>query len=87
MKEDKERCRNTLYNCVQIIANLSNLLEPFVPESAAKIRQFLNIEKPIWSFVELKDVSVNELSFLFTRIDKSKIDEEIQLMIDARNAE
>lgn len=87
LKEDKERCRNTLYNCVQIIANLSNLLEPFVPESAAKIRQFLNIEKPIWSFVELKDVSVNELSFLFTRIDKSKIDEEIQLMIDARNAE
>ena len=87
LKENKERCRNTLYNCVQIIANLSNLLEPFVPESAAKIRQFLNIEKPIWSFVELKDVSVNELSFLFTRIDKSKIDEEIQLMIDARNAE
>ena len=52
-----------------------------------KLSFILNIEKPIWSFVELKDVSVNELSFLFTRIDKSKIDEEIQLMIDARNAE
>jgi methionyl-tRNA synthetase len=41
IKENAEVCGYTLYTCVQIIANLSILLEPFVPFSCKKIRVFL----------------------------------------------
>ena len=42
---NKKKCSETLYICVQIIANLANLLEPFMPYSSEKIRGFLNIEE------------------------------------------
>ena len=31
---DEEKCKNTLYQCVQIIANLAVLLAPFLPFSS-----------------------------------------------------
>lgn len=34
--ENKEKCGNTLYNCVQIIANLAVLFQPFLPFSSQK---------------------------------------------------
>ena len=33
IKEDREACGRTLHTCAQIIANLANLLQPFVPFS------------------------------------------------------
>ena len=36
-------CFETIYNCVQIIANLSVLLEPFLPFSSAKIKNWLAV--------------------------------------------
>lgn len=38
IKEDQQSCGSTLYTCVQIIANLANLLQPFLPFSCDKIR-------------------------------------------------
>lgn len=85
IKDDKEKCKQTLYNCVQIIANLSNLLEPFIPESCLKIRGFLNIKKPTWNLIEIKNIHLNELSFLYERIDKSKIDYEYEKIMNSRD--
>ncbi|KAI7247069.1 hypothetical protein KC345_g12000, partial [Hortaea werneckii] len=45
---DPAGCASTLYTCVQIIANLSNLLNPFIPFSCAKIRRFLSLGEPEW---------------------------------------
>ena len=33
---NKDKCDNTLFNCVQIIANLAVLLQPFLPFSSQK---------------------------------------------------
>lgn len=41
-------CTNILHNCVQLIANLAILLEPFLPFSSAKIRAWLSLDKG-WS--------------------------------------
>lgn len=76
IKDDVEKCKNTIYNCVQIICNIANLLEPFMPDSCEKIRGFLSIEKPIWEFIEVKDIRVTNLTYLFKKIDKEVIDEE-----------
>lgn len=37
-------CHNTLFNCVQIIANLAVLLEPFLPFSSEKVKKWLKID-------------------------------------------
>lgn len=79
IKEDAEKCGNTLYNCIQIIANLSNLLTPFIPFSCDRIRGFLGIDKPKWSYIEIAEgCSIAEPELLFQRIDKKVIDEEVQ---------
>jgi methionyl-tRNA synthetase len=78
LKENRGECERTLYTCVQIIANLSNLLTPFIPFSCDKIRGFLNIENASWEYIESDTtVPIKQLEVLFERIDKSKIEEEI----------
>lgn len=38
-------CGNTLYNCVQIVANLAVLLSPFLPFSSKKLRGWLSLRE------------------------------------------
>jgi len=77
LKENPEDCRDTLHTCVQIIVNLANLLQPFLPFSCGKIRSFLALEQPAWTFASvLGDRQVNGLQLLFERIDASRIEEE-----------
>ncbi len=77
IKSDVEKCEETLYTCVQIIANLSNLLEPFLPFSSAKIRSMLNIEKADWRYIEVPaGQEIGAVEILFERIDKKVIQEE-----------
>jgi methionyl-tRNA synthetase len=79
VKEDFASASNTLYTCVQIIANLSNLLEPFTPFASKKISQFLSIEKNSWEYIEVKEeLTLGELEVLFERLDTELIDEELE---------
>lgn len=76
-KTDKRACENTLFNCIQIIANLAVLLSPFLPFSSEKLLQALDLESS-WG---LHDVSVGyiipEPQILFQRIDKLNIADEL----------
>lgn len=78
IKKDRVKCAQTMYVCVQIIANISNLLEPFMPFSAEKIREFLGVNEPVWMPIEIKEGKINNLQILFERIDKSLIEEEVK---------
>ena len=73
-----EVCFETIYNCVQMIANLAVLLEPFLPFSSVKIRGWLSVENS-WS---KKTVSagfvISEPDILFQRLDKKVVDEELE---------
>lgn len=75
---DKTACENTLYLCVQIIANLAVLLSPFLPFSSEKVFKWLDISNK-W---ERQSVSVGyplpEVEILFQRIDKKIIDIETE---------
>ncbi|MDF2672992.1 MAG: methionine--tRNA ligase [Clostridiales bacterium] len=78
LRENRGECEKTLYTCVQIIANLSNLLTPFIPFSCDKIRGFLNIPAATWKYIELDTtVPIGQIEVLFERIDKCKIQEEV----------
>lgn len=77
-KESRGECEKTLYTCVQVIANLSNLLTPFIPFSCDKIRGFLNISEASWKYIECDTtLPIEQLEVLFERIDKCKIQEEL----------
>ncbi len=68
-KEDIDGFNNTIYTCSVIIANLSNLFEPFMPESCAKIRTYLNLKKPVWNMITVEgDIELNNVEPLFNRI-------------------
>ena len=74
---DMASCRSTIFTCVQMIANLSVLLEPFLPFSSAKIINWLDIPTG-WG---VKNVSagfkVPEVEILFQRLDKKIVEEEL----------
>ncbi|MHB1484894.1 MAG: methionine--tRNA ligase [Saccharofermentanales bacterium] len=73
---DPAGCGNTLFNCVQIIANLSVLLQPFLPFSSQKIFTWLNLGMK-WEIQSVPcSLAIPEISILFERIDKNVIDEE-----------
>lgn len=77
IKEDQVTCDSAIYTCVQIIANLANLLHPFLPFSCDKIRGFLSLELPNWQPCLVPPYQqVTDLQLLFERIDISRIKEE-----------
>jgi methionyl-tRNA synthetase len=72
------KCHNTLYNCIQIIANLAVLLRPYIPFSSEKVIDWLGIDNQ-WKFVLVESqTKIKDSSILFDRIDKKIIEEEYQ---------
>ena len=73
---NKDRCEKTLYNCVQIIANLAVLLQPFLPFSSQKITKWLNLKNEWKPQYVQEGLKISDISILFERIDKKIIEEE-----------
>lgn len=67
-KENKEEFNNTIYTCVVIIGNISNLIEPFMPKTANKIREYLQIEDAKWEYIDnIKKIELVDIYPLFER--------------------
>ena len=69
IKEDENEFNKTMFTCVNIIANLSNLFEPIMPISCSKIREYLNLEKPEWKCIFIEnDILTEGVEPLFERL-------------------
>lgn len=76
---DEEKCRNTIYNCLFSIINISNLLHPLLPESSEKIKGWFGYNIDKWEGIYLKPGdTVGECEILFERLDKKLIEEELK---------
>lgn len=73
---DEHTCKDTLYQCVQIIANLAVLLYPFLPFSSEKICTWLEINNKWEPQSVPSGYHLPEIEILFQRIDKKVIEEE-----------
>src|SRR5690554_3630770 len=89
IKTDEERVKTQMYVALQIAAALATLAEPFLPFTAAKLKNMLNIAEPItWSSVsETSDLipaghQIGQAELLFAKIE----DEEIQKQLDKLEA-
>lgn len=74
--EQIESCKNTLFHCVQIAANLAILLQPFLPFSSQRVFQWLQLEDT-WEVQRVETGYVlPEITVLFKRLDPSVAAEE-----------
>lgn len=81
---DIKSCCDTIYTCVQMIANLSVLLEPFLPFSSSKINGWLGI-KSNWNVKNIPaGYVVPQVEILFERLDKKVIEDELETLNSER---
>ena len=72
-RENIEEFNNTIYTCTNIIANLSNLIEPIMPQTSKILREYLKIERPLLKQIHIKEkISLGNIEILFERIDINK---------------
>ena len=68
-KEDEKAFRKTMYTCTVLIANIANLVEPFMPDTSNKIREYLKIDNKNWEYINIeKDIKLENIEPLFSRM-------------------
>ena len=90
-KTDMERTSTILNIALQITANLSIVIEPFLPFSAEKLRKFIDVESLGWerlgSFNLLNEghaLGISEL--LFDKIEDEQVEKQVQKLHDTKIA-
>ena len=68
-KDDINKFNDCIYTCATIIANISNYIEFIMPETASKMRKYLNINEPCFNYIEVLDnIKLENIEPLFNRI-------------------
>jgi methionyl-tRNA synthetase len=77
--KNSSRQSNVIYICLNIAATLSIVLEPFIPESAEKIRKFLNLKENYkWkdALIQLEPGrSIGKFEPLFKKVEDKQVSE------------
>jgi methionyl-tRNA synthetase len=81
-KSAPERCATALYTSAQVCAAVAGMLQPFIPESAAKIlNAFRPAEKTLWKDINQTMVpsgsGLSELGVPFAKIEDSVIEAQL----------
>jgi methionyl-tRNA synthetase len=91
IKTDEERVKTILNISLQITANLTICLEPFLPFSMEKLRGFIILEKLDWG--KLGDTALlaaghqlNTPELLFEKIEDDVIEKQVQKLLDTKKA-
>lgn len=91
IKSDPERVKTIMNTCLQITANLTIVLDPFLPFSMEKLRGFLNIEKLSWNQLGRTDLlnpghRVNKPELLFQKIEDDAIQNQADKLLATKKA-
>jgi methionyl-tRNA synthetase len=81
-KTDPERVKTIMNISLQITAGLSTLVKPFLPNTAAKLAEFLNIEPIAWSAIGNAQLlkpghQINKAGLLFEKIEDDAIEKQL----------
>ncbi len=91
IKTDAERVKTIMNISLQITANLTICLEPFLPFSMNKLRDFLNLEKLDWNFLGDTELlkpghKTNKPELLFEKIEDKVIEAQLQKLQATKKA-
>ncbi len=91
VKTDPERVKTVMNVCLQITANLTIMLQPFLPFSMDKLRGFINLEGLNWANLGRTDLlpaghKVNPPELLFEKIEDATIEAQVQKLLDTKKA-
>ncbi len=85
IKVDEERVKTIMYVALQIATALSVVSEPFLPFTASKLKQILNIDENLsWSDVTTKNTlikenhQINKAELLFSKIEDKTIENQLE---------
>jgi methionyl-tRNA synthetase len=89
VKTDPERVKTILHICLQVTANLTIALEPFLPFSMNKVRRFLNMPQANWNKLGNTALlpaghQLNPSELLFEKIEDDVIEKQVQKLLDTK---
>ena len=89
IKTDPDRVRTILNVALQITANLTLLLDPFLPFSMEKLREFIRFDLRSWSLLGTKDLlkpghSLGKAALLFEKIEDDQIEAQLEKLMKTR---
>ena len=88
IKEDRERTGTILNIGLQIAANLAILSEPFIPFTAQKLKEGLNLANKTWDetggFILNEGAEINNLGLLFEKLEDDVIQAQIQKLQNSK---
>lgn len=81
-KDDPKVCGNTLYVCVQIVAALSVLFDPIMPNKMKKLRGYLHLGNDLgWDDVESNMIAsgqeIDDGDILFEKIEDDVVEKQL----------
>jgi methionyl-tRNA synthetase C-terminal region/beta chain len=91
VKTDPERVKTIMNIALQITANLTIILEPFLPFSMEKLRGWLNMGKIVWSDAGRTDLLpaghlVKKPELLFDKIEDEEITRQVEKLMASKKA-
>lgn len=90
-KTDPERVKTILNIALQITANLTIILEPFLPFSMEKLRKWMNFSRLKWQDAGNRDLlqpghHTNKPGLLFEKIEDEEINLQIEKLMSTKRA-
>lgn len=87
VKEDPKRVETIMNIALQITANLSIVLQPFLPKTAEKLGDFLNFDTNSWDFAGKADIlsaghPTEKPEILFTKIEDTLVEQEVEKLMN-----
>ncbi|MBF8961944.1 methionine--tRNA ligase [Pontibacter sp. FD36] len=91
IKTDEERVKTIMNIALQISGSLSILMEPFLPESAAKLRSMLSMNPGKWAAAGAADLLpaghvIGTPELMFEKIEDAAVDAQVQKLLDTKKA-
>jgi methionyl-tRNA synthetase len=91
IKTDPDRVATILDISLQITANLTILMEPFLPFSMKQVREWLNMESLPWSALGSEGLirpghTIGQPGLLFEKIEDSQVEFQVQKLHETKKA-
>ncbi len=83
IETNPEKVKTIINLCLNLSANLSVYIEPFLPFTSGKIKQFLNLNQLSWESTSMEGIfpsghKINSASLLFRKIEDSEVEVQIE---------